>query len=212
MTVPSSPGHKSAKQGLDLQGGLEVVLKAIPPKGQKIDSSRMAIAQNIMRTRVDKLGVSEPEVRRQGANQIVIQLAGVHDPRAASALIGKTAQLEFYDLENDLTGPSKTATVPPQPFGEPNIYSLLAGQQALVKDKGASEWYLFDRKTKKLIAGPAASRDALFDTKPARKLGISARSVAAAAPKKKPSYVTFGVPKKTVVISCGTDAVICPGG
>ncbi|MFL5936071.1 MAG: hypothetical protein ACJ76U_04440, partial [Gaiellaceae bacterium] len=78
MTVPSSPGHKSAKQGLDLQGGLEVVLKAIPPKGQKIDSSRMAIAQNIMRNRVDKLGVSEPEVRRQGANQIVIQLAGVH--------------------------------------------------------------------------------------------------------------------------------------
>ena len=44
----------------------------------------MSIAQNIMRNRVDKLGVSEPEVRKQGADQIVIQLAGVHDPRAAA--------------------------------------------------------------------------------------------------------------------------------
>ena len=224
MTVPGSPGHKSAKQGLDLQGGLEVVLKAIPPKGQKIDSSRMAIAQNIMRNRVDKLGVSEPEVRRQGANQIVIQLAGVHDPRAAASLIGKTAQLEFYDLEADLTGPSKSVSLQGQPVAEPNVYSLLAGQQALVKDKGAGEWYLLDKTTKKVIAGPATTREALFATKAAKKLKLtqrrcrsssSARSrrdaEEAKASKTKPKYVVFGVPKKTAVISCGTDAVACPG-
>ena len=177
MTVPSSPGHKSAKQGLDLQGGLEVVLKAIPPKGQKIDSSRMAIAQNIMRNRVDKLGVSEPEVRRQGANQIVIQLAGVHDPRAAASLIGKTAQLEFYDLEADLTGPSKSVSLQGQPVAEPNVYSLLAGQQALVKEKGAGEWYLLDKSSKKVIAGPATTREALFATKAAKKLKLTQRSL-----------------------------------
>ena len=45
MTVPSSPGHKSVREGLDIQGGVEVVLKAIPPKNQKIDASRMSIAQ-----------------------------------------------------------------------------------------------------------------------------------------------------------------------
>jgi SecD/SecF fusion protein len=212
LGIPGSPGQQKTTLGLDLQGGLEVVLKAVPPQGQKVDASRMAIAQDIMRNRVDKLGVSEPEVRRQGSDQIVIQLAGVHDPHAAAALIGKTAQLEFYDLEVDLTGPSKS--VQGQPIPEPNIYSLLAGQQALVKEKGASEWYLFDKKTKKLIAGPAVSRDALFNTKPAKKRHISARSVAAAPKKKapKPSYVTFGVPKKTVVISCGTGATLCPGG
>ena len=212
MIVPSSPGHQTARQGLDLQGGLEVVLKAIPPKGQKVDAGRMTIAQNIMRNRVDKLGVSEPEVRKQGSDQIVIQLAGVHDTHAAAALIGKTAQLEFYDLEVDLTGPSKSVQGQPNP--EPDIYSLLAGQQALVKDKGASEWYLFDKTKKKLIAGPAVSRDALFNTKPAKRLRITERSLAASAPKaktKKASYVVFGVPNKTVVISCGTDAVVCPG-
>ena len=58
-----------------------------------------------MRNRIDKLGVSEPEIRKQGSNQIVIQLAGVHDPAKAAELIGKTAQLEFYDLQADLTGP-----------------------------------------------------------------------------------------------------------
>src|SRR3954465_13816686 len=229
MTVPSSPGHKSAKQGLDLQGGLEVVLKAIPPKGQKIDSSRMAIAQNIMRNRVDKLGVSEPEVRRQGANQIVIQLARVPDPRAAASLIGKTAQLEFYDLEADLTGPSKSVSLQGQPVANPNVYSLLAGQQALVKEKGAGEWYLLDKTSKKVIAGPATTREALFATKAAKKLKLtqrslqssssSSRSLQASTPKAKakanakakPKYVVFGVPKKTAVISCGTDAVACPG-
>src|SRR5204862_7312754 len=137
MTVPGSPGHKSAKQGLDLQGGLEVVLKAIPPKGQKIDSSRMSIAQNIMRNRVDKLGVSEPEVRRQGADQIVIQLAGVHDPRAAASLIGKTAQLEFYDLEADLTGHSHSVSLHAQPVANPDAYSLLPGEQAPARQKDA---------------------------------------------------------------------------
>jgi SecD/SecF fusion protein len=227
IAVPSSPGHKSARQGLDLQGGLEVVLKAVPPKGQKVDAGRMGIAQNIMRNRVDKLGVSEPEVRRQGTDQIVIQLAGVHDPRAAASLIGKTAQLEFYDLEADLAGPSKSVATSGQPVASPNVYTLLAGQQALVKDKGANEWYLLDRDSKKVIAGPATSRDALLETKPAKRLKITAeslkssagasRSLQAAPPKAKanardkPSYVVFGVPKKTAVVSCGTDAVACPG-
>jgi SecD/SecF fusion protein len=207
LAVPGSPGHKSAKQGLDLQGGLEVVLKAIPPKDQNVDPARMSIAQNIMRNRVDKLGVSEPEVRKQGTDQIVIQLAGVHDPRAAAALIGKTAQLEFYDLEADLTGPSVSVSGQPNP--EPNIYSLLSGQQALVKDKGASEWYLFDKKAKQLIAGPAVSKDALFNTKPAKKRHITTVDTATGKTQK---YAVFGVPKGTVVVSCGTDASICPGG
>ena len=60
-----------------------------------------------MQNRINKLGVSEPEIRKQGNDQIVIQLAGVHDPAAAAKLIGKTAQLMLFDFENDLTGPSK---------------------------------------------------------------------------------------------------------
>ena len=75
------------------------MLKAQPPKGHKLTSSDLDHSVSIMRSRVDKLGVASPEIRKQGSNQIVIELAGVHDPAQAAAIIGTTAQLELYDLE-----------------------------------------------------------------------------------------------------------------
>src|SRR5205823_7663214 len=106
LAVPGSPAHRKATLGLDLQGGLEVVLKAVPPKGHKLTSEDLDRSVSIMRSRIDKLGVSEPEISKQGKDQIVIQLAGVKDPAVAAKLIGKTAVLQFYDLEADLIGPS----------------------------------------------------------------------------------------------------------
>src|SRR5213083_340775 len=106
LAIPGAPGHRKATLGLDLQGGLEVVLKAVPPKGHALSQDDLNRSVNIMRSRIDKLGVSEPEIRKQGSNQIVVQLAGVKDPAVAAKLIGKTAVLEFYDFESDLTGPS----------------------------------------------------------------------------------------------------------
>jgi SecD/SecF fusion protein len=207
--IPSSPVHKSVKQGLDLQGGLEVVLKAVPPKGQKIEQSKMQISQNIMRNRVDKLGVSEPEVRTQGSDQIVIQLAGVHDPRAAAKLIGKTAQLEFFDLESDLTGPSRTANG--QPIAIPSLFQLLSRVQSQAQANGAESWYLFDSKTKKVVAGPLSTREAVFATKKAKQLGITPASVEQSSGKKAPQYRVYAVPKGTVVVQCGIGEVVCPG-
>src|SRR5207249_11181886 len=66
LAVPSSPAHKKVTLGLDLQGGLEVVLKAVPPENHKLTSSDMDRSVTIMRNRIDKLGVSEPEIRKQG--------------------------------------------------------------------------------------------------------------------------------------------------
>src|SRR5262249_48778500 len=57
-------------------------------------------------------------------------------------------------------------------------------------------------KTKKVVAGPASTADVLYATKAAKRLGVK--------PGNK-DYVVFGVPKNTVVVSCGTDAVACPG-
>src|SRR5919202_2393537 len=103
LGIPGSPAHKKVTLGLDLQGGLEVVLKAVPPKGTHgLPPGALDRSVSIMRSRVDKLGVAEPEIRKQGSNQIVIELAGVHDPATALKIIGKTAQLELYDLETSL--------------------------------------------------------------------------------------------------------------
>jgi Preprotein translocase subunit SecD len=93
LAVPGSPIHKKPTLGLDLQGGLEVVLVAVPPKGHTLTADDMNRSISIMQNRINKLGVSEPEIRKQGNNQIVIQIAGIHDPAAAAKLIGKTAQL-----------------------------------------------------------------------------------------------------------------------
>jgi SecD/SecF fusion protein len=220
--TPGSPGHKKSTLGLDLQGGLEVVLKAQPPKGHPLTTSDLQRSVDIMRSRIDKLGVSEPEIRTQGKDQIVIQLAGVHDPAAAAKLIGTTASLEFYDLEADATGPSFSV----QGFvvATPKLYDLLARVQALTKGNGASAYYLFDAKTKKVVVGPLPSSADLFKTRKAKKLGITEaslqapRALQAAKPKKPkakappgPKYKVFAVPKATVVISCGVTAVVCPG-
>ncbi len=119
FAVPGSPLQRKPTLGLDLQGGLEVVLKAKPPENQpnyKITGSDLDRSVSIMRDRIDRLGVSEPEIRKQGSDQIVIQLAGVTDPEEAAKLIGKTAQLQFYDLEADIAAPSKTRQRAVQPL------------------------------------------------------------------------------------------------
>ena len=229
MIVPGSPIHKKATLGLDLQGGLEVVMQAVPPPNRKLQQSDINRSVEIMRNRVDKLGVSEPEIRKQGSNQIVIQLAGVHNKAQAAQLIGKTAQLEFYDLESDLTGPSRSANGFPIPTD--SLYTLLSRVQSQAEEKGGREYYLFDSKKKKLLAGPTADRDALFSTKAAKKLGITAASIAAAEKQaqggdnggdgstkgsdkskaEEAKYRVLGVPKDTVVASCGIGEPVCPG-
>ena len=134
LAIPSSPAHKKVTLGLDLQGGLEVVLKAVPPEGKTCDSACMDRSVSIMRSRIDKLGVSEPEIRKQGSNQIVIQLAGVHDVNKAAQIIGTTAQLQFYDLEKDVVGPSTDGSGHVVATG--SLYDLLSKVKADTKSGG----------------------------------------------------------------------------
>src|SRR3954447_25933446 len=143
LAFPGSPVHKKVTLGLDLQGGLEVVLKAVPPNHKTCDSSCMDRSISIMRSRIDKLGVSEPEIRKQGSNQIVIQLAGVHDVNKAARIIGTTAQLQFSDLEADVTGPSKSAgnVVP-----SGNLFQLLTAVKNDAKKGTPTAYYLFNAK------------------------------------------------------------------
>ncbi len=61
----------------------------------------------IIRQRIDKLGVSEPEVARLGNNEITVSLPDVTDAQRAIEQVGTTAQLYFYDWEPNLIGPEK---------------------------------------------------------------------------------------------------------
>jgi SecD/SecF fusion protein len=144
LAVPGSPAYQKPTLGLDLQGGLEVVLKAVPPKGHTLTSEDMDRSVAIMQERINKLGVSEPEIRKQGSNQIVIQLAGVHNAAAAAKLIGTTAQLMLFDFENDLTGPSVDANG--NPIAAPALYPMLKEVQQEAKKGSPEAYYLFRLK------------------------------------------------------------------
>jgi SecD/SecF fusion protein len=145
IAIPGSPGYQKPVLGLDLQGGLEVVLQAVPPKGHTLTPADLDRSISIMQSRINKLGVSEPEIRKQGKDQIVIQLAGVHDPEAAAALIGKTAQLMLFDFENDLTGPSIDSNG--NPVASPTLYALLKQVQPQAEKGEPEAFYLFRNKT-----------------------------------------------------------------
>jgi len=89
------PPAKSTRLGLDLKGGLSVLLTAKGTKEAPVTEDSMEQAMIIIRERVDKIGVAEPQIQRQGTNNILVQLPGIKDPQKALSIIGKTALLEF---------------------------------------------------------------------------------------------------------------------
>ena len=157
LAFPQSPLHREIKLGLDLQGGVELVLRAIPPKNEEITDENMDLAIEVIRNRVDALGVSEPEIRQQGADQISIQLPGVDDPEKASELIGKTAQLGLYDVNENTLDPTRDENGFPVPSA--NKFQLLKELQPRTKRGEIPEYYLVDPKAKKVISGPEETQD-----------------------------------------------------
>jgi preprotein translocase subunit SecD len=84
-------------QGLDLQGGLQVLLEADVPEGAEIDSEAIDTAKVIVENRVNGLGVTEPLVQKRGERRIIVELPGIEDPELAIATIQETGLLEFID-------------------------------------------------------------------------------------------------------------------
>jgi len=85
--------------GLDLQGGMRLVLEAQDTEQVKVNDDAVLGALAVIQNRIDGLGVSEPVIQRKGKRQIVVELPGISDPERAEALIGDTALLEFVEAE-----------------------------------------------------------------------------------------------------------------
>ena len=83
--------------GLDLQGGLQVLLAADVPAGQELDAASMETARRIVENRVNSLGLTEPIVQAQGERRIIVELPGIENPEQAVETIKGTALLEFVD-------------------------------------------------------------------------------------------------------------------
>lgn len=82
--------------GLDLKGGVHVVLEADESAGA-VTTENMAGVVSIIERRINALGVSEPLIQRQGNKRVIVELPGIHDQQQAIDTVGRTALLEFKD-------------------------------------------------------------------------------------------------------------------
>lgn len=92
----------SPRLGLDLRGGTQIVLETRDTGEVVADADATDRTLEVLRRRVDALGVSEPTLARSGEQRIIVELPGVQDPRAAEAAVGETAQLTFHPVTGDV--------------------------------------------------------------------------------------------------------------
>jgi len=100
--------NKETQLGLDLQGGIELTLQGRPtPQVKEVTSEAMDRSVDIIRSGCDKLGVSEIEVSRLGADQISVGIPGATNVGTATSCATTPARLYFYDWQNNLVGPAR---------------------------------------------------------------------------------------------------------
>jgi SecD/SecF fusion protein len=92
--------------GLDLRGGTRIVLETQDTPQLRADAAATDRALEVLRKRVDGLGVAEPSLARSGEKRIVVELPGLRDPREAAEVIGRTAQLTFHPVLSAADGPA----------------------------------------------------------------------------------------------------------
>jgi SecD/SecF fusion protein len=178
---------KSTKLGLDLQGGVELVYQVKARAGQPPptpDAIRRAI--DVMRERVDNIGVAEPEIQQSGKDQINVALPDVSNLQEAIKQVGTVAQLAFYDWEVNVIGPdgrpaptdtgvtggryAATASIPPAL----TLYDAVlraARRPAKIEADNSRDgnlYYAVDRRQKKVFGlGEESRKDALANVRPA---------------------------------------------
>jgi SecD/SecF fusion protein len=171
---------KKTRLGLDLKGGVELVYQAKPTPQSKVDSESLNRAVDIMRKRVDQIGVSQPEINLSGENEIDVALPEASDIKQAENEVGRTAQLQFYDWEPNVIGvdgkpaPTEATATGGREAGS-STFGLLEYKAVLRAEKRPTElrkndttwglgctpqqingcvygsWYLLDNKDAKMI-------------------------------------------------------------
>jgi SecD/SecF fusion protein len=132
---------KPTRLGLDLKGGVSLIYKGTPTAQAKVNSESLDRAINIMRKRVDQLGVAQPEIQRTGSAEIDVSLPDVSNARRAQEQVGKTAQLHFYDWEPNVIGPEGIPT--------PTARNITGGAEPASVGSGLPEYQAILRAAKR---------------------------------------------------------------
>ena len=163
---------KPVRQGIDLAGGTELVYEARGTgANQTIQVEDVDRSVDLIRERVDALGVSEPEISRIGATQISVSLPEVQNAQDAIDQVGQTSKLSFYDFEPNVIPPNPDiADAAERPFNR--LYDAVKaaqeekpecfeqGGEPLCTHDG--QYYLFDENSLELLAGPVTKEKDLY--------------------------------------------------
>src|SRR5579884_572416 len=132
--------------GLDLKGGVQLIYQGEPTaQTPVVTQDALARAVDIMRSRVDQLGVAEPQIQTSSGNQIVAGLPDVKDTARAEKLVGTTARLEFYDWEANVLTPSGKPVAKLLQTQDPTATTLSQGSASVPPgNPGAGSLPLYD--------------------------------------------------------------------
>ncbi len=178
---------KPTRLGLDLQGGVSLIYQAKATQQTQVTSEAIDRTLDIMRKRVDSLGVAEPEIQRSGTDQIDVSLPDVKNADEAAEQVGTTAQLFFYDWEINVLGPGcKPDAQNPEVTGGPSAGSPAAGLSRFDAVQRAADCparsfgttdgsvYLVDTKAKRVLLGPEDNQADLERAAENRNLRVAA--------------------------------------
>ncbi|MZD09786.1 protein translocase subunit SecD [Streptomyces sp. SID5785] len=189
---------QSARLGLDLRGGTQIVLetKDASDTDTKADAESTDRALEVLRRRVDALGVAEPTLSRSGERRIIVELPGVQDPREAAEVIGRTARLTVHPVTGTVAADPEDGTrVLRAPDGEGGFLKL--GDAALGGDGVRDAAAVLDQQ------GMAGWTVALEFRKDATAAWADLTGEAACAPQ--------GAPERRVAIVLDDRIVSAPG-
>ncbi|MFZ1155264.1 MAG: protein translocase subunit SecD [Solirubrobacteraceae bacterium] len=182
---------KPTRLGLDLKGGVQLIYQGRATAQAKVTTESLDRAIDIMRKRVDQLGVAQPEIQRTGSSEIDVALPDVTNAQRAQQQVGKTAQLFFYDWEPNVIGSNgQPAPTDPTVTGGQQPASADAGlleyeavlralkRPAIIRpndttyEEGCTpkqvngciygQWYLLDTAHKKVLKGPEDTEQDLY--------------------------------------------------
>jgi SecD/SecF fusion protein len=143
--IPGATKAHKTRLGLDLKGGVQLIYQGQPTaQTPKVTPDALSRAVDIMRQRVDQLGVSEPEIQTTGGSQITVGLPSVSNTARAEKLVGTTARLAFYDWEaNALTPDGKTVASQLQ-VQNPDAQAISQGTSQPPGNPGSGSMHLYD--------------------------------------------------------------------